>query len=61
MELKAGDVVALKSGGHPLTVASVSDENIECLWIGEDGDLFRETIPAIALDRVELNGDDEED
>lgn len=60
MELKAGDVVALKSGGHPLTVASVSDENIECLWIGEDGDLFRETIPAIALDRVELNDDEDE-
>ena len=40
MNLKAGDVVALRSGGHPLTVASVSDDNIECLWIGEEGDLF---------------------
>lgn len=61
MEFKAGDVVALKSGGHPLTVASVSDDNVECLWIGEEGDLFRETIPAIALDRVELNDSEDED
>lgn len=60
MELKAGDVVALKSGGHPLTVVAVDDQNVECLWIGEEGDLFRETIPAVALDRVELK-DDEED
>jgi uncharacterized protein YodC (DUF2158 family) len=61
MNLKAGDVVALRSGGHPLTVASVSDDNIECVWIGEEGYLFRETIPAVALERVELDDGADED
>ena len=34
MELKTGDVVMLKSGGQPLTVAEVKgDEHPLCLWI----------------------------
>ena len=46
MALKAGDVVVLKSGGQALTVAEVTDETVECVWIGEEGDLFREKLPA---------------
>lgn len=72
MQLKAGDVVVLKSGGQPLTVAEVNDQNIECVWIGEEGELFRETLPAVVLELVEVdddeddeeeheNGDDDED
>lgn len=63
MELKAGDVVVLKSGGQPLTVAGVNDQSIECIWIGEEGELFRETIPAVALDlaMIETDEDEEED
>ncbi len=61
MELKAGDVVVLKSGGQPLTVAQVSDENIECIWIGEEGELFRETLPAVTLEFAEIEADEEED
>jgi uncharacterized protein YodC (DUF2158 family) len=74
MDLKAGDVVVLKSGGQPLTVADVNDQNIECIWIGEEGELFRETLPAVTLelaqietdeaeeeDEEEENGDDEEE
>ena len=63
MELKPGDVVTLKSGGHPLTVVEVNEENVECLWMGVDGDLFRETLPVIALESTELDpeGDEEED
>ena len=68
MKLKAGDVVVLKSGGQALTVAEVNDENIECIWIGEEGELFRETLPAVTLelaaveeDDDEENGDEEED
>lgn len=59
MQLKAGDVVVLKSGGQPLTVAEVNDQNIECVWIGDEGELFRETLPAVVLELVEI--DDEED
>jgi uncharacterized protein YodC (DUF2158 family) len=73
MELKAGDVVVLKSGGQPLTVAEVNDQNVECVWIGEEGKLFRETLPAVTLELAQIeteeenekeedqNGDDEEE
>lgn len=58
MELKAGDVVILKSGGQPLTVADVNDQNIACIWIGEEGELFRETIPAVALELAAVETDE---
>jgi uncharacterized protein YodC (DUF2158 family) len=53
MALEPGDVVMLKSGGHTMTVVSVDEENIDCLWIGDDGQMFRQSIPAIALTVVE--------
>jgi uncharacterized protein YodC (DUF2158 family) len=61
MQLKAGDVVVLKSGGQPLTVAEVNDQNIECIWIGEEGELFRETLPAVTLELVEVETAEDED
>ena len=62
MELKPGDVVILKSGGHPITVAEVHDDTVECLWMGGEGDLFRETLPKAVLDTVEMDDpEDEED
>jgi uncharacterized protein YodC (DUF2158 family) len=61
MELKAGDVVVLKSGGQPLTVAEVNGQNIECIWIGEEGELFRETLPAVTLELAEIATDEEEE
>jgi len=60
MELKAGDVVMLKSGGQPLTVAEVKGEDVLCLWMGMEGDLFRETLPLATLIQVEED-DEEED
>ena len=62
MELKPGDVVMLKSGGHPLTVVEVNADNVSCLWMGGEGDLFRETLPLAVLERAEdPEGEDEED
>jgi uncharacterized protein YodC (DUF2158 family) len=63
MDLKPGDVVILKSGGHPLTVAEVNEDAIACLWMGDEGDLFRETLPLAVLELAELDTgeDDEED
>ena len=55
MELKPGDVVILKSGGHPVTVAEVHDQAIVCLWMGEEGDLFRETLPLAVLEMARIN------
>ena len=59
MELKAGDVVMLKSGGQPLTVAEVKGNEVLCIWMGMEGDLFRETLPLAAL--VHVEEDEEED
>lgn len=60
MAFAPGDVVTLKSGGHSMTVVSVSDEDIDCLWIGDDGELFRQSIPAVALSVIELTASDDE-
>ena len=59
MELKAGDVVMLKSGGQPLTVAEIKEEEVLCVWMGMEGDLFRETLPLAVL--VQVEEDEEED
>ncbi|HKU04721.1 MAG TPA: DUF2158 domain-containing protein [Bradyrhizobium sp.] len=59
MELKPGDVVTLKSGGHLLTVAEVNEDSIVCLWMGVEGNLFRETLPLAVLELAD--GDEEEE
>ncbi|WP_018323300.1 DUF2158 domain-containing protein [Bradyrhizobium sp. WSM2793] len=61
MDLKAGDVVMLKSGGQPLTVAEVKQDEVLCLWMGMEGDLFRETLPLATLVQVEEDEEDDED
>lgn len=65
MELKAGDIVMLKSGGQPLTVAEVKGDDVICLWMGVEGDLFRETLPLAVLEHLEevdeVDEDEEED
>ncbi|WOH83567.1 DUF2158 domain-containing protein [Bradyrhizobium sp. BEA-2-5] len=61
MELKPGDVVMLKSGGHPITVVEIDEDKVECLWMGTDGDLFRETLPLVALESTELDPEDNEE
>ena len=61
MELKPGDVVMLKSGGHPLSVVEVNDGNVACVWMGNEGDLFRETLPLSVLELADRSDDEEED
>jgi uncharacterized protein YodC (DUF2158 family) len=60
MDLKPGDVVILKSGGHPLSVVEVNDGKVVCVWMGNEGDLFRETLPLAVLELAE-HDDEEED
>ena len=60
MKLKAGDVVVLKSGGQALTVAEVTDETVACVWIGEEGDLFRESLPSAVLELAHIDMTDDE-
>ena len=61
MAFQPGDVVFLKSGGQPLTVVAVDDDSIVCLWLGEDGELFRETIPGVALTKDIGEGEEDEE
>ena len=61
MELKPGDVVILKSGGHPFTVAEVSEDSVECVWMGSEGDLYRETLPLAVLEVAEIDTSDEDE
>ena len=61
MDLKPGDVVILKSGGHPLSVVEVNEEKVACVWMGNEGDLFRETLPLAVLELVDTNDEDEDD
>ncbi|WP_420966468.1 DUF2158 domain-containing protein [Bradyrhizobium sp. B120] len=51
----------LKSGGHPITVVEVDEDKVECLWMGTDGDLFRETLPLVALESAEIDPEDDEE
>ncbi|WP_245311420.1 DUF2158 domain-containing protein [Bradyrhizobium pachyrhizi] len=51
----------LKSGGHPITVVEIDEDKVECLWMGTDGDLFRETLPLVALESTELDPEDDEE
>src|SRR5256885_5499860 len=65
MAFEPGDVVVLKSGGLAMTVAAVDEDSVECLWLGEEGELFRESIPGIALiaasDAAEEDVEEEEE
>ncbi len=61
MKFAPGQVVKLKSGGQPMTVVAVYEDAIECIWVGEEGDLFRETIPGVALERSDGRADGERD
>jgi uncharacterized protein YodC (DUF2158 family) len=59
MQFSAGDLVTLKSGGVPMTVVSTRKDVVECIWLGDDGDLFREHIPMIVLMHVHVSADHE--
>jgi uncharacterized protein YodC (DUF2158 family) len=65
MAFEPGDIVVLKSGGLAMTVAAVDEDSVECVWLGEEGELFRESIPTIALiaasDAAEEDVEEEED
>ena len=58
MSFQPGDIVSLKSGGQFMTVSVVSDDGIECVWIGEEGDFFRETLPLAVLKAADSDEDE---
>jgi Uncharacterized small protein (DUF2158). len=52
MKFAPGQIVNLKSGGQPMTVVAVDEETVECIWLGDGGEFFREPIPTLALERA---------
>ena len=48
-----------------MTVTAVGEDSVDCLWIGEEGELFRESIPSVALmigsDPADEDENDEDD
>ena len=52
-----GDVVALKSGGRPMTVRDVSrgakGPTVACDWLADDSTLFSARFPSAMLTRAE--------
>ena len=61
MAFAPGDVVFLKSGGSPMTVTAVGEDSVDCLWLGEEGELFRESIPSVALMAAPEEEEEEEE
>jgi uncharacterized protein YodC (DUF2158 family) len=49
VELKKGDVVALKSGGPRMTIAAASGDSIKCIWF-DNTDLKDGEFDAATLD-----------
>ena len=47
-----------------MTVTALGEDSVDCLWLGEEGELFRESIPSVALmigsDPVDEEEDDDE-
>jgi len=44
-----------------MTVVEVAEDEIVCMWTSEEGALFREAIPAVALKAAKLDDDDDDD
>jgi hypothetical protein len=42
-------------------VVEVKDGNVACVWMGNEGDLFRETLPLAVLDLAEPDTSDDEE
>lgn len=51
-DFKVGDTVALKSGGHVMTVTSIDGESVTCAWSLKD-DVKSKSFPAAALEKGE--------
>ena len=62
MAFAPGDIVQLKSGSPALTVVGVDGEEVKVFWYADEVGEFRsQTLPAIALESLDLADFDEED
>ena len=49
MSFQPSDTVKLKSGGVPMTVESISDGLVDCVW-QEGKDIKRDAFPSVVLE-----------
>lgn len=63
MDFEPGRIVALKSGGPPLTVVEADGDEVRCIWFAHADDRLQEArIPAACLEAVgEMEGDFDDD
>lgn len=62
MAFAPGEIVQLKSGSPALTVVAVAGEEVSVLWFADEVSEFRtHTIPAIALEALDIADFEEED
>ena len=53
MDLEPGQIVTLKSGGPPLTVAGVDGDEVRCIWFAHADDRLQEArIPMACIEAV---------
>jgi uncharacterized protein YodC (DUF2158 family) len=48
--INIGDVVRLRSARLQMTVAAVSPEGVQCVWLSDDGQLRMGCVPASAIE-----------
>lgn len=57
-----GDTVQIKSGGPLMTVVKTTGADVTCLWFSEQaGEIKTAAVPAVALDKVDLADDEDEE
>ena len=62
MTFSQGDIVNVKSGGPALTVLSVANEQVTCLFYSEElGEFKQAVIPTFALEAYDDEAGDEDD
>ena len=52
-EFEKGDVVQLKSGGPPITVSDIEEEDVWCEWFDKKGVHHKEVFDVAMLIKVE--------
>ena len=62
MTFSQGDIVNVKSGGPALTVLSITNEQVTCLFYSEElGEFKQAVIPTFALEAYDDEAGDEDD
>ena len=60
MAFLPGEIVQLKSGGPLMTVVTVEDKRITCMWYAQEQGEFRTHVfEQVRLDEIDIEDDDD--